>query len=121
MCRRKMSEVVHFTSEWRVLSAGYERGRLLSWFVAIRFTFTKITISKINGTRYAIAQPIIPIPDIIIGNPFLRPLSRSLYFLTSRRPWVLFDALLDAQECRLLCCRAMSEMTIGRRAVAHRG
>ena len=53
-------------------SGGYERGRLLSWFVAIRFTFTKITISKINGTRYAIVQPTIPIPDIIIRNSFLR-------------------------------------------------
>ena len=53
-------------------SAGYERGRLLSWFLAIRFTFTKITISKINGTRYAIVQLTIPIPDIIIRNSFLR-------------------------------------------------
>jgi ABC-type iron transport system FetAB permease component len=58
-------------ASWRGLSAGYERGRLLSWFLAIRFTFTKITISKINGTRYAIAQPIIPIPDMIIGNSFV--------------------------------------------------
>ena|SRR2546425_5329120 len=101
-----MSEVVHFTSERRGLSAGYERGRLLSWPLAIRFTFTKITISKINGRRYAIAQPIIPIPDIIIGNSLPSDLlAASLYFLTSSRPWVLFDALLDAQECRLLCSR----------------
>src|SRR6266536_4178594 len=40
-----------------------------------------------------------------LGTPSFRPLKPSLNFLTSRRPWVLFDALLDAQECRLLCSR----------------
>src|SRR5437773_2639959 len=29
----------------------YERGTPLSWFLAIPFTFTKITISRTNGTR----------------------------------------------------------------------
>jgi len=67
-----MNELCTLTGGHCGFSAGYERGRLLSWFLAIRFTFTKITISKINGTRYAIVQPTIPIPDIIIRNSFLR-------------------------------------------------
>jgi hypothetical protein len=67
-----MNELCTVTGGHCGFSEGYERGRLLSWFLAIRFTFTKITISKINGTRYAIVQPTIPIPDIIIRNSFLR-------------------------------------------------
>ena len=93
------------TSEQRGFSAGYERGRLLSWFLAIPFTFTKITISKINGTRYAIAQPSFRSLTSSLRTPSFGLLAGSLYSLTSSRPWVLFDALLDAQECRLLCCR----------------
>ena len=72
-----MNELCTLTGGYCGFSAGYERGRLLSWFLAIRFTFTKITISKINGTRYAIALPIIPIPDIIIRNSFLRVIQAS--------------------------------------------
>jgi len=35
--------------------------------LAILFTFTRVTIIKTNGTKYATAQPIILIPDIVIG------------------------------------------------------
>ncbi len=68
------------TSDWNHF---YERGRVLSWLLAIRFTFTKITISRTKGTRYAIPQPIIPIPDIIIVN-LLSYLccNESVHFLT---------------------------------------
>jgi hypothetical protein len=76
-----MNELCTLTSGQRGFSAGYERGRLLSWFLAIRFTFTKIRISKINGTRYAIVQPTIPIPDIIIRNSFLRLISGEINFI----------------------------------------
>jgi hypothetical protein len=78
--------------------------------LAILFTFTRVTIIKTNGTKYATAQPIILIPDIVIGK---LPLSRLF-----RRDHLHFyrpvDALGGWARASLPVLSAVDEMAIAR-------